>query len=298
MKRRQQGILTGMPFMTNLTSRTFIDDTGRKLYVATPPTRIASLAPSVTEMLFALGADEQVVAVTDFCDYPPGAGRKPKLGSTKPNIETLVALKADLILVPRAFIDSTVIAKLDSLKIPTYILEAKTIEDILSHLHTIGRIVDRTPAATRLVAEMRNRIQAVKQRTALLSRPRVFYVLNSEPLMTVGPGSFIHQLLELAGGSNIGGITGQPYPRISIEDVLKQNPDVLIFPAGPSEGIPEQEQRQWQRWSTLNAVRDKRIYRIDSVLMDRPGPRIVDGLELLANYLHPSAWPPSSPAAQ
>ena len=130
MKRRQQGILTGMPFMTNLTSRTFIDDTGRKLYVATPPTRIASLAPSVTEMLFALGADEQVVAVTDFCDYPPGAARKPKIGSTKPNIETLVALKADLILAPRAFIDSTVIAKLDSLKIPTYILEAKTIEDI------------------------------------------------------------------------------------------------------------------------------------------------------------------------
>ncbi len=118
MKRRQQGILTGMPFMTNLTSRTFIDDTGRKLYVAIPPTRIASLAPSVTEMLFALGADEQVVAVTDFCDYPPEAGRKPKIGSVKPNIETLVALKADLILAPRAFIDSTVIAKLDSLKIP------------------------------------------------------------------------------------------------------------------------------------------------------------------------------------
>ena len=113
MKRRQQGILTGMPFMTNLTSRSFIDDTGRKLYVATPPTRIASLAPSVTEMLFALGADEQVVAVTDFCDYPSGAARKPKIGSTKPNIETLVALKADLILAPRAFIDPTVIAKLD-----------------------------------------------------------------------------------------------------------------------------------------------------------------------------------------
>ena len=104
MKRRQQGILTGMPFMANITPRTFIDDAGRKLYVAKAPTRVVSLAPSITEMLFALGLDEQIVGVTEFCDYPAAAKKKPKIGYANPNLESLIALRPELIVAPQEFL--------------------------------------------------------------------------------------------------------------------------------------------------------------------------------------------------
>jgi iron complex transport system substrate-binding protein len=286
MKRRQQGILTGMPFMANIAARTFVDDLGRKIYLAKPPQRIVSLAPSVTEILYAVGAADRVIAVTQFCDYPPEAALKPKVGGARPSIESLLSLKADLILTPRAFIDPALIDKLEQLKITTYVMEAKTVEDVLSHLHTIGRILDRSAAATQLTAELRRRIQLVKERTDGLPKPRLLYVLNSEPLMTVGPGSFIHHLIELAGAENVGAMTGLAYPRISMEYVLKQDPEVLLFPVGALEGIPEKEQQEWQRWQGMSAVRTKRLYHIDSALMDRPGPRIVEGLERLAAILH------------
>ncbi|HJU03681.1 MAG TPA: helical backbone metal receptor, partial [Nitrospiraceae bacterium] len=125
MKRRQQGILTGMPFMANLAPRTFVDDLGRKIYLAKPPIRIVSLAPSVTEMLFAIGLDQEIVGVTQYCDYPPEALAKPKVGYSHPNIESLVALKPDLVLAPREFLRSDTLGKLEQLKIPAFILEAK-----------------------------------------------------------------------------------------------------------------------------------------------------------------------------
>jgi iron complex transport system substrate-binding protein len=290
MKRRQQGILTGMPFMANIAPRTFVDDLGRKLYLAKAPNRIVSLAPSVTEMLFALGAGAQVVAVTDFCNYPPEAREKSRIGGLKPSIEAIIAMRPDLVLVPHAFLDPAVLAKLDELKIATYVLDAKSLEDILNQLTQLGRLLNRSADAGQLVAALRQRIRAVRDRTQDLPRPRVFYVLNSNPLMTVGQSSFIHQLLEAAGASNVGATSSQPSPRISIEEVLAQNPDILMFPVGSTEGIPESERRQWERWSQLTAVREHRLYQIDSELIDRPGPRIVEGLERLARQFHPEAF--------
>lgn len=294
MKRRQQGILTGMPFMANIAPRTFVDDLGRKLYLAKAPNRIVSLAPSVTEMLFALGAGDQIAAVTDFCDYPAEARLKPRIGGLKPSLEAIIAAQPDLVLVPHAFLDPAVLTKLDEMKISTYVLQAKTLEDILTQLNQLGRMLNRSTAATDLVAGLRRRIRAVREQTQTLPRPKVLYVLNSHPLMTVGPGSFIHQLLDAAGAANVAATAAQPYPRISLEEVLAQNPDILMFPVGAAEGIPESEQAQWQRWPQLSAVRQHRLYRIDSELVDRPGPRIVDGLEQLAKQIHPEAFP--SPA--
>ncbi|HZS12606.1 MAG TPA: helical backbone metal receptor, partial [Nitrospirales bacterium] len=137
MARRQQGILTGMPFMANLAQRTFVDDLGRKVFLAKPPTRVVSLAPSVTEMLFAIGAGEQVIAVTPFCDYPPEAAQKPKIGYTRPSLESLIALHPDLIVAPHEFIRSDLLSKLEEAKVPVFILDAKVIEDIASHLQTL-----------------------------------------------------------------------------------------------------------------------------------------------------------------
>ncbi|MCH7567019.1 MAG: cobalamin-binding protein [Nitrospirae bacterium] len=290
MKRRQQGILTGMPFMANLAPRTFVDDLGRKIYLAKPPTRIVSLAPSITEILFAIGLDEQIVGVTQFCNYPPQAKAKPKVGYTRPNLETIVALQPHLILAPREYLRADILDKLEQLKIPVYVLEAKTVEDIFSHIRTIGRMVNRSEAADSLAAETRRRVSDVKSRTENLTRRRLLYVINTHPLVTVGPGSFIDHLIELAGGSNVAAHAPTPYPRLSMEEVLKGDPELILFPVGGAEGIPESEQELWRRWTTVSAVKHGEFHHINPDLLNRPGPRIAEGLETLARIIHPEGF--------
>jgi iron complex transport system substrate-binding protein len=142
---------------------------------------------------------------------------------------------------------------------------------------------------------MRRRMAEVSERTKALPRPRLLYVLNSNPLMTVGPGSFIHQIIDLAGATNIAADAQTAYPRIAMEEVLRDDPEILLFPVGKEEGIPDEEQQQWLRWTRLSAVRHSRFVRIPSVLLDRPGPRIVDGLEQLARAIHPDAFAKDHP---
>lgn len=296
MKRRQQGILTGMPFMAHVSSRSFIDDTGRRVYLANAPNRIISLAPSVTEMLFAIGAGAQVVGVTQFCDYPPEVAQKAKVGYANPNLESLVALQPDLIVAPQEFLKPDLIGKLDQLKIPVFVLSARTIEDVVSHIQTLGRMLDRTTEATALGMDLRQQVARIKSRTQSVPPVRVLYVLNSEPLITVGPGSFIDQLIGLAGGINIAAKSATAYPRLSMEVVLQENPDILVFPIGEAEGISESEQQAWRKWATLNAVKRNNLRQIPADLLNRPGPRIGKALELLADLFHPSAAPPSGEA--
>jgi cobalamin transport system substrate-binding protein len=291
MKRRQQGILTGMPFMANVSSRSFVDDAGRKIYLAKTPTRIVSLAPSVTEMLFAIGAGDQLVGVTQFCNYPPEALKKPKVGYANPNLESLVELQPDLVVGPNEFLKPDVVLKLDQLKIPLFVLTEKNIEDIFAHIQTLGRMVDRSTTANVVAMDLRRQIEQIKQRTETLPPVRVLYVLNSQPLITVGPGSFIDQLIVLAGGVNVAAKSGTSYPRLSMETVLEDDPEVLVFPVGESEGISESEQQAWRQWSTMTAVKQGRLHQIPSDLLNRPGPRIARGLELLANILHPNDMP-------
>jgi cobalamin transport system substrate-binding protein len=288
MKRRQQGIMTGMPFMAHVSSRSFVDDAGRKIYLAQTPTRIVSLAPSVTEMLFAIGAGDQVVGVTQFCNYPPEALIKPKVGYGNPNLESLVALQPDLVVAPKEILKPDVVLKLDQLKIPLFVLKDTNIEDIFVHIQTLGRMLDRSGAADAVAMELRQRIAQIKQRTEKLSPVRVLYVLNSQPLITVGPGSFIDQLIILAGGVNVAAKSGTSYPRLSMETVLEDDPEVLVFPVGESEGISDSEQQAWRQWSTLTAVKQGRLHQIPADLLNRPGPRIARGLELLADILHPN----------
>ena len=295
MNRRQQGILTGMPFMANLAPRTFVDDLGRKIYLAKAPTRIVSMAPSVTEMLFAIGLDQEIVGVTQFCDYPSAARAKPKVGYSNPNVESIVALKPDLVVAPREFLRTDTLAQLDRLKIPAFILEAKIVEDIPSHIQTLGRMLDRSPAADRVATGMRKRIAEVRTRMKNLPHPRLLYVLNSQPLISVGPGSFIHQLIELAGGANVAAAAKSAYPRLNMEDVLKEDPQIILFPVGSSEGVPDDEQQVWRKWTTLSAVKHGRVQRISADLLNRPGPRIIEGLEVLARLFHPEVFAGGTP---
>ena len=287
MKRRQQGILTGMPFMANLAPRTFVDDLGRKLYLAKIPKRIISLAPSITEILFALGLNEEIVGVTEFCDFPSQALEKPKVGYSHPNLESIVALQPDLLLAPKSFMRVDLLHKLEHLKIPTFVLEPHTVEDIMAHIQMLGRMVGRSQEGNEETAVLRKQVSSLAQELEGLPRPTMLYVLNSEPLITVGPGSFIHHLIELAGGRNAAEEARTSYPRLTMEEVLRQNPEFLVFPVGRFEGIPQSEQESWKRWDTLNAVKHNRLFQVQSDLLNRPGPRIIDGLKQLVNILHP-----------
>ena len=287
VRRRQQGILTGMPFMANVSDKTFTDDAGRRVYLAKPARRVVSLAPSVTEILFAVGLDAEVVGVTTFCDYPAKAKSKPKVGSSVPNLEAILGLKPDLIVGNKDFVRPDVLAKLEQLKIPVFLLFPRTVEEILGHIGTVGRLVGRDREARAVVQGLRDRLSEVRSRMASAKPVRVFYVVNTDPLISVGSGSFIHQMLELAGGENIVGQTAIPYPKVSLEEVLRRDPEVLLFPVGTAEGIPEAEQQRWRKWTTLSAVAHNRLHQVRAELVNRPGPRVVDGVEALAKVLHP-----------
>lgn len=287
MKRRQQGILTGMPFMANVSEKTFTDDVGRRVYLAKPARRVVSLAPSVTEILFAVGLDAEVVGVTTFCDYPAQAKSKPKIGSSTPNLEAILGLKPDLIVGNKDYIRPDVLAKLEQLKVPVFILSPQTVEDILVHISTVGRLVGRDREARAVVQGLRDRLGEIRSRMAAAKPIRVFYVVNTDPLISVGAGSFIHQMLELAGGENIVGQTAVSYPKVSLEEVLRRDPEVLLFPVGATEGIPEAEQRQWRKWTSLSAVTHNRLHQVKAELVNRPGPRVVDGIEALAKVIRP-----------
>jgi len=288
VRRRQQGILTGMPFMANVSDKTFTDDVGRRVYLAKPARRVVSLAPSATEILFAVGLDSEIVGVTTFCDYPPAAKAKPKVGSSIQNLEAIIGLKPDLVLAVKSeIIRPDVLAKLEQLKIPVFILAPKTVEDILGHIGMIGGLVGRDREARTVVQGLRDRLQEVRSRMASAKPVRVFYVVNTDPLLSVGSGSFIHQMLELAGGENIVGQTTLAYPKVSIEEVLRRDPEVLLFPVGTSEGIPEAEQQRWRKWTTLSAVAHNRLRQVKAELVNRPGPRVVEGIEALARAIQP-----------
>jgi len=291
MKRRQQGILTGMPFMANITPRTFVDDLGRKLFLAKAPTRVVSLAPSITEILFAIGLTDEIVGVTEFCDYPPAARQKPKIGYAQPNIEGILLLKPDLVLAPRAFLRAELLAKLEQLKIPTFIVDPESFEEIPSRIQTVGRILNRSSAADTVAMAMRQRIAAIRSKMEAVKQVRVLYVLNSQPLITVGPGSYIDQVISVAGGINIASKATVPYPHLNMESVLKEDPEIIVFPIGKAEGIPVSEQQQWLQWTSLSAVKQGRLQQIPADVLNRPGPRIVEGLEALARIIHPEAFP-------
>jgi ABC-type Fe3+-hydroxamate transport system substrate-binding protein len=289
MKRRQQGILTGMPFMANVAPRTFVDDVGRKIYLAKAPKRVVSLAPSITEILFAIGAGDSVVGVTEFCDYPPEALTKTHVGDSRPNLEAILALEPDLVLAMEVIRDD-VLKTLQQLKIPLFILEAKSLEHVYSHVQTVGRMLGRISEANNVAHTMRQDIQAIASKTSSLPKPRVLYVVYPQPFITVGTGSYIHQLLELAGGNNIAKDAGNPYPRLSMEVVLQKDPEIILFPTMGGLNTPEADLDQWKRWSSMSAVKHERLHLVPWALISRPGPRLVQGLEALAKVIHPEIF--------
>ena len=264
---------------------TFVDDLGRPVTIEGIPQRIISLAPSNTEILFALGLGERVVGVTDYCDYPPEALDKEKIGGyDTPAIEKIVALNPDLILAAHG-IPIDVINTLEGLGLTLFGIESTDLDDLLNDIRTVGKITGKEEEANALTSEMGSRIAAVTDATLELeARPRVTYIVWHDPLWTAGSGTFIHELIEKAGGVNIcQDITG--YATISIEEVVARNPEVIIA---------SELSYEWARNETLlentEARQNNRIYQGDDDLVQRPGPRLVTGLEWFAHFIHPEIF--------
>jgi len=258
------------------------DDLGRLVAINGTPQRIVSLAPSNTEILFALGLGNKVVGVTDWCDYPPEALDKEKVGGyVTSDIEKIVALNPDLILAAHG-LPLEVIDTLEGLGLTVFGIKTTDLDDLLNDIRRVGEITDKEVEALALTSEMESRIKAVTDATSELEeRPKVFYIVSHDPLWTVGSGTFIQELIEKGGGLNIcQDITG--YTTISIEEVVARNPEIITA----SEWSYDWAKNATELLGT-NASQEGRIYTVDDDLVQRPGPRIVDGLEWFAYFIHP-----------
>ena len=269
---------------------TVTDQTGRQLVLPAPPARVISLVPSVTEILFTIGAQDRLVGVTDFCDYPAEARRKPSVGGMlAPSLEGMVALKPDLVVATTAGNRHETFDQLARLKIPVFVVNPITVADVLDLLSRLGRLTDRGDAADRVVAALRERIQAVAARVATRPRPRVLYVLWPDPLIVPARGALVSELITLAGGDSVTADGGSGYPRYSTEAALARNPEVIILASHGSEKSPLMRAK-WERFTQVPAISAGRLHTIDGNLMHRYGPRMVDGLEALARLVHPEAF--------
>ena len=274
---------------------TFIDGLGRTVNIEEVPETIISLAPSNTEILYALGLEDKVVGVTTFCDYPEAAQDKPKIGGfSTVDIERVVEIQPDLILAANKHKDE-VIPALERLGLTVFALDPKTLDELLEAITLVGRCTGSEDEASLLVAEMSNRIEAVTEETdnlPLAQRLRVFYVTWHDPLMTVGSGALHNELIQQAGGTNIFQDLTENYPKISLEAVIEANPQVIIAGVGMGTGedLPFEFASTESRLEDVDARINNRVYAITNDLVSRSGPRTVDALEQLAKMIHPEIF--------
>jgi iron complex transport system substrate-binding protein len=271
------------------------DSLGRKVTVARRPERIVSLAPSNTEILFAVGAGRLVVGRTSFDNYPPDARSIASIGGMTPksiNLEAVMALRPDLVLATGG-VQQPIIGSLERLKLVVVALDATNFAGVERNIRLVGRLTGNTARADRLATEFLDRVAAVSRRIASRQshRPKVLFLLWEDPLTTAGPGTFIGQIIEASGGSNVFGDVTTRYPRPSEEEILARAPEVILGTYGDmSSGGPDDEARRKRirsraGWAQIPAVRNNRITFLDEDLITRPGPRLVEGLEAVAEIL-------------
>src|SRR5262249_39009367 len=208
--------------------REMVDALGRHVRVPATPQRVIGLAPSIAETIFSLGAGAQVVGITDFTDWPGEARTKPSVGGLiDPSLERLVALRPDLVIATREVNRKDTIDALDRLHIPVFVIDPYGLDGILESVRQIGQALNRSADADRVVQRLRARWQTVSARVRGLARPRVLLVIWPDPVITVGHSAFITEVIAAAGGESVTDDLAQPWPRISLEEVIQRKPDLL-----------------------------------------------------------------------
>lgn len=263
-----------------------VDDYGRNVTVPQPVERIISLAPSNTEILFALGLDDKVVGVDQASDYPPEAQDKTVVGGYFGgyNLEVITVLDPQLILAS-SINSEQLIGDLENRSFAVVVLDASDIDGVFDDIELVGSITDADAEAEGLISNLTTRVETITNLTHGVETPSVYIELDNN-LWTYGPGSFGHDLLGLAGGENIAGSMGYPWVKLDEEFVVTSSPDIIITVFTPVEEIKSRP-----GWSDIPAIQNDKVFAVDGDLISRPGPRIVDGLEELAHLIHPELFP-------
>ncbi|HVB78667.1 MAG TPA: ABC transporter substrate-binding protein [Candidatus Binataceae bacterium] len=260
---------------------------------AAPPMRIVSLAPGVTETLFALGEGAAVVGVSQYCDYPPAATRLPKVGTfLTPNVEAIVALRPDLIVGPGLSSSRREVRMLEAMGYPTLTVDDNSLDGIERSITLIGARTGEPEAARRLLGAIQAHIEEVHTRLEGTSPRTVVMLVGHQPMVAVGRGTFLDDLLRLAGGDNIADLARQNWPQLSLEYIIAMRPEVILDGAmGSDANTPA---GFWARYPTIPAVRDHRVFGYAQDPMLHPGPRVWQSLRILARRIHPEAFAASA----
>jgi iron complex transport system substrate-binding protein len=268
------------------------DEVGRRISVPVPVRRIVSLAPNLTETVYALGAQDRLVGVTDYCDYPPEARQKTSVGgAVSPSIEQIVALKPDLVLAQAITMNRReTVDALERLGIAVYSANSRSVDGILESTRHIADLIGARESSSVLLKSLRARLDDLKLRLAGRPLRRVLFVVWSDPLVSIGRQTFIADALRLAGAESIVE-TEQDWPRLSLEEVVRLQPEFLVFASSHSESVRTTVEDLSERpgWRGLDAIRQRRIVAISDAI-NRPAPRLVDALEDLARQLQPEAF--------
>jgi iron complex transport system substrate-binding protein len=264
-----------------------------------PPRRIVSTAPSITELLYALGLGDRVVGVDRFSRYPPEAQRKAKVGDyVNPNLETIASLRPDLVIIPTNPVKLA--ERLAVLRLKVLEIDQDTIAKLYESFRMVGQATGATAQAAQLAATVRGQLEAVRMRAAPLKKTRMMFVVGRTPnrldgLIVVGQASYLNEIIALAGGDNVFRDAVAPYPGVSLEEVLARNPDVIIDMGDMADtvGVTEEHKREvtslWERLSSVAAVKQHRVYAVASDIYVQPGPRVVDAAKAFLEMLHPGA---------
>lgn len=271
--------------------REVIDETGRNIRIPQPVRRIVSLAPSLTETVYALGLEDRLVGDTDYCDYPPDAKKKTRVGGgIDPSLEVIASLHPDLVLVTKSFNRLETTQALDRLGIPSYATDPHTVAAIVSSVKTLAVVLGVPEAGAAVAEEMQRRLDALQQRIGGLPRTRVLFVVWTQPLISTGNDTFLADALRHAGAVSIVD-SSQDWPQVNLEEVARLQPDFLVF-AESHSGEATREMAKLATlpaWRIVRAVRNHR-YAVVGDAVNRPAPRIVSAIEDLARQLHPKAF--------
>lgn len=268
------------------------DGVGRQVSLRGPVSKIISLAPSNTEILFAVGAGSDVIGRDEFSDYPAEANSLPKVGGNmgKYNLEEIASLQPDLVLAASLNTPEQ-IKSLEDLKLNVFVLaNPTTLDSLYANLSTVGTLTGHASDASKLVDSLKQRVKVVSDAASkVTSIPKVFYELDatdpSKP-WTAGPGSFIDTLIKMAGGLNVAAAMKSDYAQLSQEELIAANPDVILL-GDAAYGVAPDQVTKRPAWGGIKAVQDNKVFTFDDNLVSRPGPRLVDGLETIFKLLHP-----------
>lgn len=287
-------ILATLPSTENATV-TVVDDLGRSVSLNGMPQRIISLAPSNTEIIFAVGAGERLVGDTEYCNFPAAALDIQKVGgfsADSMSLETIIALQPDVVFSSGG-LHMPIIEALEKLNIPVVALDANGIDGVYTDIEMVGKLTGNSDTAAAVIADMQTRIAAVQETVSVIpenERPSVFWEVWDEPLMTAGQNTFTDEMVTLAGGINIFGDLEEQYPVISTEEILARNPAVIMGADTHGDKLTAEAIGARAGWADIDAVTNNRIILIDGNISSRPGPRIADAVEAIARGLYPNLF--------